>query len=253
MVRRDSLMYYLYLFSSKVVISNAGFRKFIPKRKEQIWLETWHGGGAYKKLNNDDKSDKYKEKLRLLVNSDIDIHLSSCRKFMLDFGEECYIPPKVFLTSGLPRNDLFFYDFNLITEKVKKKYGVGKNTLIVMYAPTWRDDGRQIQADIFNSKLVNVIKNKFKKEVIFLYRGHYFKNDCLIKNIIDVSEYDDMQELLCAADILITDYSSCMWDFSLMFKPCFVYANDINKYKQERDFYTPIAEWPFPIAQDSEF
>ena len=61
-----------------------------------------------------------------------------------------------------------------------------------------------------------------------------------------------MQELLCAADILITDYSSCMWDFSLMYKPCFIYATDIDQYKQERDFYTPMSEWPFPIATNTD-
>ena len=70
--------------------------------------------------------------------------------------------------------------------------------------------------------------------------------------VFDVTNYPDMQELLCAADILITDYSSCMWDFSLMYKPCFIYATDIEQYTQERDFYTPMSEWPFPIATNTD-
>ena len=72
------------------------------------------------------------------------------------------------------------------------------------------------------------------------------------ENIVDVSDYPDMQELLCAADILITDYSSSMWDYSFTYKPCFIYANDLDQYKIERDFHTPVNEWPFTIAISNE-
>jgi CDP-glycerol glycerophosphotransferase len=71
-------------------------------------------------------------------------------------------------------------------------------------------------------------------------------------NVISASDYPDMQELLYAADILITDYSSSMWDFSLTFKPCFIFAPDLKKYLAEQGFYTPIEEWPFPIAETNE-
>ena len=63
---------------------------------------------------------------------------------------------------------------------------------------------------------------------------------------------DMAQELLLASDVLLTDYSSCMWDFSLMKKPCFLYARDIDEYRGERDFYTPIESWPFPLAADND-
>lgn len=69
---------------------------------------------------------------------------------------------------------------------------------------------------------------------------------------MDLSDYPDMQELLLVADVLITDYSSCMWDFSLTGKPCFIYAADSEQYISERDFYTPMASWPFSIALNNE-
>ena len=83
---------------------------------------------------------------------------------------------------------------------------------------------------------------------------HYFLTSSIpaTEQVIDASSYPDMQELLCAADVLITDYSSSMWDMSLTGKPCFIYATDIADYQQERDFYTPINEWPFPIAQNNQ-
>ena len=61
-----------------------------------------------------------------------------------------------------------------------------------------------------------------------------------------------MQELLYTADVLFTDYSSCMWDFSLMKKPSFVFATDLNKYINDRDFFMNIYDWPFPIAKDND-
>lgn len=85
-------------------------------------------------------------------------------------------------------------------------------------------------------------------------RLHRFSNSIkdLDKEIVDVSSYEDMQELIYASDVVISDYSSCIWDVSLTGKPCFIYATDLKKYKKDRDFYTPISEWPFPVAENME-
>ena len=69
---------------------------------------------------------------------------------------------------------------------------------------------------------------------------------------LDVTAYPDMQELLCAADVLVSDYSSCIWDFSLTEKPCFLFAPDLSDYQCERDFYLDIHKWPFPLAETTE-
>ena len=89
-----------------------------------------------------------------------------------------------------------------------------------------------------------------------MYRFHHKIKESQAINLkserlVDVSQYPDMQEILYDADILITDYSSTMWDFSLMFKPCFIYATDLECYRNERDFYTPIEQWPFPVASNN--
>ena len=71
-------------------------------------------------------------------------------------------------------------------------------------------------------------------------------------SIIDVTMYQDIQELLASADIAITDYSSCIFDFMLTKKPGFIYATDIEEYNTERGFYYPLEETPFPIARNNE-
>jgi CDP-glycerol glycerophosphotransferase len=85
---------------------------------------------------------------------------------------------------------------------------------------------------------------------------HYYLADKAMASqapfLRNATDYPDMQDLLQCADVLLTDYSSCMWDFSLMHKPCFLYARDIAEYRGERDFYTPIESWPFPLASDND-
>ena len=69
-------------------------------------------------------------------------------------------------------------------------------------------------------------------------------------NVIDATRYHDMQELLCVADMLITDYSSSMFDFAMLKRPCILYATDVNKY--DRGYYFDLKELPFPLAENEE-
>jgi CDP-glycerol glycerophosphotransferase len=86
------------------------------------------------------------------------------------------------------------------------------------------------------------------------YRAHYFvqqpQADMYTNQVIDVTQYEDMNELLVASDVLISDYSSSLWDFTLTQRPSFVYAPDLDEYQhQDRDFAYPLEAWPYPIAQ----
>ena len=138
---------------------------------------------------------------------------------------------------------------------IKKQYNIiDKN--IVLYAPTFRKDFSFGGTSIDFKKLKEELKRKFGGDWVVLIKLHpmiasKFKNDD--ENIIDVSFHEDMQELLCASDILISDYSSCMWDFALMRKPIFVFADDIEEYtKKDRAFYMPVEKWPYPVAENNE-
>lgn len=142
---------------------------------------------------------------------------------------------------------------NQAAQVVRARYKVSKDIGIVMYAPTFRDNGIKLDLDV--NELLQSLETRFHKKFILFVRSHLhiakdiFEGAENQKDVIDVSEYVDMQELLCAADVLITDYSSSMWDYSLTGRPCFIYANDLAQYKKERNFHTPITDWPFPMAE----
>lgn len=249
-VKYKSLSFFYQCLTAKVLITNDGFPIFLPKRKKQILINTWHGGGAYKKV--DPKSKMQKAKYTLLYK-DTDFFISSNNIFTHVMSKALGIDEKNFLNIGMPRNDIFFNKLQMINAagKVKKQLNL-KDETVILFAPTWRDDGREIIENLTDENILKAFEKRFNNNVRVLIRAHYHTKNIQSKNLLDVSSYPDMQELLCAADILITDYSSCMWDFSLMYKPCFIYATDIDQYKQERDFYTPMSEWPFPIAANNE-
>lgn len=255
-VKFMSLKYCYYYLTSRIIITNMGFKSIIEKPKNQIRIETWHGGGSYKKTDLSIIKDKFTEYKYKTVTNEIDYYVSSCKKFIENMNCAQYVAINKFLKIGMPRNDIFFDKIQkeIANRKIREKYCLNENCKIILYAPTWRDDGRVLEIkDIY--EVVKYLNEISEVRCVLLCRAHYsgeLVNNSYEEDFINVTDYPDIQELLCAADILITDYSSCMWDFSLMYKPCFIYATDIDQYKQERDFYTPMSEWPFPIATNTD-
>ena len=106
-------------------------------------------------------------------------------------------------------------------------------------------------------KILGALRNRFKNEFVLLYRFHHQLYNSkerieFYENGIDVTLYPDIQELLVAADVVITDYSSLMWDFSLQRKPVFLYQSDAKEYENNRGFYAPVSEWPYPQAHTQD-
>ncbi|STY72097.1 CDP-glycerol:poly(glycerophosphate) glycerophosphotransferase [Megamonas hypermegale] len=258
--RKNSFSFFYHVMTARFIIFNDTFPKYFFKRKKQIYINTWHGGGAYKKIDSVYKNDlKYFRKKRMLeALNKIDYIIASSEGFKRAFAEDTGINVSKFLNIGMPRNDIFFSKEKIenISSKIYDIYNIDTRKKIVLYAPTFRE--HNLKDDLNIDRILETLNKRFNNQYIFMLRCHpHIMNKVLKKNkksnnIIDVSLYPDMQELLCATDILITDYSSCMWDFSLMYKPCFIYANDLEEYKIERNFHTPIKDWPFPLSINND-
>lgn len=249
LVRKPSLKFIYIFLSSKVIIDNDCFPLYMPKRKNQKSINTYHGVAlksiGLKKMNNVSKEVKF----TLNRNSKMaDYALSPCESDSRCFRNDLAYGG-IILKTGAPRNDLFWQKNNNICKKVKEKYNIPEDKKLVLYAPTFRTFAKTAQNDIDTDGLKSILSEKFGGEWVVLVRAHHrFKTLGNNDNCIDVSSYPDMQELLYCVDVLISDYSSCMWDFSLMKKPCFVLATDLNEYKASQGFFIPISEWPYDIA-----
>lgn len=256
-IPRKSLSFFLNYFSSKIIVTNTGVPRFNNKSK-QFHIETWHGSGAYKRSDIKKPTGRFSFLKKALagVTDPVNVFLSGCSRFTEEIIRKSFLFKGEVIEKGCPRNDIFFTDYSNITKKVFKHYNIPEGAKILLYAPTFRDSNKETSDySIDYQKLNEALVSRFGEEWKVLFRTHHANKDGVLplpKNIVDASNYPDMQELICASDILITDYSGCMWDFSLSGKPCFIYATDIDNFKQERNFYTPMEQWPFPIAKNNE-
>ncbi len=243
-VKRNSIPYFYHMLTAGTVIINSGKNNLLRLRKEQIQINTWHGGGAYKRLDSNLLHEKYRPN---------DYYLSSCRKATenvirigLKFNGQV-------IESGFPRNDILFAPNDQHMDRIKKFLGIGDKKC-VLYAPTFRNDLNKTEFGLDYRRLIRVLGQKFGGEWIVLKRGHYHTNTEgeNEENVVNVSDYPDMQELLLISDVLLTDYSSSIWDYSILKRPAFLYTPDLDDYYEERDFYIDIHKWPFAICRTND-
>lgn len=262
-VKHNSFRYFYEMLTSKVVITNSGTSAKIPIRRSQTVLDTRHGGGAYKRVGKDipaemNGSDDF---YITLAENQTTYMLSSSARFSDVTIRSNGVRSDKFLNYGMPRNDLFFWTperKERLIAQVKQRLGLGIDEKIVLYAPTYRgnagsDSGMPGEAlDV--DQLLEALTERFSGKWCCLYRGHYFNQNAGMSQtkMKNVSSYPDMQELLLAADVLITDYSSTVWDYSFSGNPGFLYVPDRYVYERSRGLYTSIDSWPFLNAENME-
>lgn len=252
-IKKSSIFLYFYhLLTAKVIVYNCGGFSYAPIRNKQLLIETWHGspfkGGA---LANEKKSTASKKGI-LLADKDIKLYLSQS-KFQTDIlirmahgytGE--------ILECGCPRDDVFFSLNDEQKNAIRKKLNLDRDSHVVIYAPTFK--GLEDCAVNLNTRYQTIdpivvkkaMADRFGGEWLFATRGHQYSGDLTLEGAdLDWSSYPDMQELLLVSDVLITDYSSSMWDYSLTGKPCFLFVPDLDEYRDnDRGFLIPFEIWP---------
>lgn len=256
-----------HLLTSGIIISNLGIEPIIPKRASQKFINTWHGGGAYKRVSSDmnmfSKSEKYYiNKMRDIRHKGTDYFLSSCERFTEVSSKDFYIDKDRFIPSGLPRNDRFFNTTDeqrtIARNAFCKKYDIPNDNLLILYAPTFRGTHRKqehIDNQVCSQEVAEAFVQRFNKDVTFLFRSHISKDSSMSDHfdnnvkMIDMTSYPDMQDLLEFADVLVTDYSSSIWDYCITNKPGFLFVPDLKQYNSDRGFYTPIEDWPYNYAE----
>lgn len=246
-VKYKSIKRILLQITAKYSINNTGSYSWLPVRKGQHHINTWHAGGAYKRLQHDPNTD-YNRKL---TAKETTLMISSCKLFTkYNLWEQFSYRGKL-LNIGMPRNDILFNKEAMDNKSalVRKKYKIDIKSMVVLFAPTWRYDGNIPCFDI--KKVKSFLEEKYGTEVVVMVRNHSL-SDKKYNESLDVSDYEDMQDLLCTADILITDYSSSIWDYSFTYKPCFLYVPDLDKYTAEQGFYTDIHTWGFPLCHNDD-
>ena len=251
-VSHNSLRFIFAVMTSKYIIINDGISPVFPLRKRQVVVNTWHGSGAYKRVGKfvDEKINGTSIKRQRLCNKQISFYLSGCQIFSTVMAESLEYPIEKFIPTGMPRNSILFKQNDVCA--IKNKYGFDKDVKICLYAPTFRGEtsfsGEEDFSKIDFNSILKSLEKRFGGNWVIALRCHYSRNTTCCKQFIDLTSVEDMQELLIISDVLISDYSSCIWDYSFTYKPCFLFCYDLSRYKDERNFYIPIHEWGFPVS-----
>lgn len=245
------------LASAKIWIDNNRKAKNIVKNKRQIYIQTWHGFYPLKKIERDAEKSLTPEYIECAKHDAemTDLMVSGCRARTELYKNSFWYDGEI-VEWGTPRNDILFEDKDF-KSAICSKYNFEITKNIVLYAPTFRDD-HSIEAYNLDYKgLIESLNKKFGREWVCLLKLHpavrekshllEFDSCC-----IDVSGYDDIQELFMVADMFVTDYSNTMFEFMLTKKPVILYASDIKEYTDGRSFYYELEQLPFMIAKNND-
>ena len=263
-VKENSLQRILLQATAKIWISNVRMPLYSIKRKEQVYMQTWHGHLAFKMIEDENPSALTK---RYIVKAKhdstmIDYYVAGSVDQVNVFKKYFWYKNGEILRLGCPRNDIFANESTFNTHEIKKniknELGINENERIVIYAPTFRKGYGFETYNLDFGGLLNTLYQKTGDSWTVIIRMHPVlaekSNEFLKYNdhLINGSRMPDVQELLLISDALITDYSSIAFDFAYTDRPILLFAPDVQDFKKDRDFHIQIEDTPFPLATTNE-
>ena len=248
----NSFKYFVTALKAKYWVSSVNIERGLKfKKNDTIYMNTWHGAGTKKIGNAVSKRKDYdfSNVNYLLVQSKFEKDI-----FINDFGAK----PENILLCGFPRSDELFKTNKDQIDIYKHNLKIPKNKKIILYAPTWRESKNN--GSTYDLKIPLDIKKwhrKLNNEYVILFRTHTFTTNILNLKfndlIIDVSDYPNVNHLLKISDILITDYSTIVFDYSILEKPFLCFGYDYKEYRNDRGLYIDLEkEYPNGVQKNED-
>lgn len=232
-VRKFSFKYWYYLARAKYFIENTNFPNQYAKRKGQIEVQTLHGT-FMKTMGFDEpqfrKGSAKTQRNFMKRNARWD-YLISPSEYMDEIATHAFDYHKEILQVGFPRNDILISkNKKPYIDELKKKMRLPDNKKIILYAPTFRQNG-VVDLELDIEKLQKSLSNDY----VLLVRLHYLVANAIDLHqfsgfAIDMSAYESIEELYLVSDVLITDYSSVMFDYGYLQRPMIFFTYDLNWY-----------------------
>ncbi len=264
-VLHGSEEYYTALARSRYVVANDDMHYFYRKRDGQVYLQTWHGT-PLKRIGFDIERPQFASGRSYFTQLASDVAqwdaLISPNPFSTPVMRRAFRFEGDIWETGYPRNDVLVRDDSrAIAASVRRRLGLPDGKRVVLYAPTWRDNqyyasGRyrfDLRLDLERAWQV------LGPGYVILVRGHHQAADDVTAGqrpgfALDVTRYPEVSELFLASDILVTDYSSVMFDFAVTGRPMIFFTYDLEQYRDElRGFYFDFeAEAPGPLLATSD-
>ncbi|MCR4920731.1 MAG: CDP-glycerol glycerophosphotransferase family protein [Bacteroidaceae bacterium] len=241
LVRQDSLEYFLTALRAKYWITNVNIERGLHfKKRTTRYLNTWHGV-AFNTIGNAVPGRKDYD------CSNVDVWCAEGEYQKKLFIRDFKVRPESILFSGLPRNDRLYRATAEEKEALKRKLNLPLDKKVIAYTPTWRDSRDFGKSYCFVSPMnLKVWEARLGSEYVMLFRTHHFTNKLMNVQfndfVRDYTDYPDINDLFIVSDILISDYSACIADYSILERPVICYGYDYEVYARGRGFYTDLDE-----------
>ena len=217
-------------------------------RKGTKFIQVWHALGAFKRVGYSRLDIDNKNSLTHRNYTDT---IVSSENIVDNYAEAFGINEDKVHPLGIPRTDMFFDEIKKekIKQEIYEKYPYLKEKRVILFAPTFRGSGRK--SAHYPEEYIDldeIYKNLDKNDAFVLKLHPFIKNQLIIKEeykdkIVDLTDYKDINELLLITDLLITDYSSVIFEYSFMEKPVIFYVPDLDEYSDSRSFYYDYNEY----------
>lgn len=259
-----------WLSTSKIWIDNYRKPYGTCKRRGQYYINTWHGTIGFKSMGL--WRGKSFSKIAYLVSRNDSNMIDAAvidSKWCAEVWPKGLVYDGECICTGAPRCDVLFGNRLQYKVMFRERYGLSDDVKMVMFAPTFRENASHGKRTVFLEKysldferLLRNLKIRFGGEWYICLRLHpqlaseirKHSDECLNERVIDVSQADDMYELLAAMDAFVTDYSSAAMDASFAHIPVFIYADDIEKYMSARGsmLWNLSADSRTPVSNNKE-
>lgn len=250
----DSVAYYKVLAAAKYLINDDSFIYFFTKRPGQVYLNLWHGTP----LMTLGKQKKYDH--AVLGNEQKNFFDADYLLCPNEFTKECFLEDymlsnfakgKLWMT-GYPRNEILLRQEFVIS--MRQKYGLEEKQVIA-YLPTWRNNTQEQSKQVRTDNLRAILKQW--DEALSDHQVVYMNQHPINRLTIDFSEYRHIRpfpagsiyEFLMAADVLVTDYSSVLFDYLLTDRKIILFTHDRDYYERVRGLHMELSELPFPKVE----
>ncbi len=251
-VKMDTMQYFITALRAKYWVTCVNIERGLNfKKKDTIYLNTWHGTPL--KLIGNSVSGR-----RDFDFSNIDIFCCAG-----DYEKEIYkrdfnVTEGSLLLSGLPRNDELYSVTAEQIEYYRDALNIPKGKKVILYAPTWRDSKDNGKSYAIKPPIdMSYWQNELEDEYVLLLRTHAYTNNLIgiqFNDFVrDYSAYPEINHLLIVADILISDYSATIFDYSILERPILCFGYDYNEYSEERGLYVDLEqELPSGVIRSQE-
>ncbi|MGC2997472.1 bifunctional glycosyltransferase/CDP-glycerol:glycerophosphate glycerophosphotransferase [Streptomyces sp. G35A] len=256
-VRVGSRAYWAAVARAKYLVNNVNFADAVVKRQGQIHLQTHHGT-PLKTMGLDQQkypASTHMDFAKLLERCDRWDYSLSSNRFSTAVWERVYPCSYTSLETGYPRNDVLVNATAQDVRRARAELGLAEGTKAFLYMPTHREYQPGFTPALDLARLAD----ELGPDVTLMMRGHYFYGASphvaelrRSGRIVDVSGHPRVEELYLAADALITDYSSAMFDYAVLDRPIIVYAPDWDIYSAVRGTYFNLLEEPPGVVATSQ-